>query len=206
MVWEPASRTAGGRARPPSRRRVDHEVRVSACRPGRGSRRRASTRSPSWHSTKVAFGSHPNGRSPIAYGSPFDRQSGRSLGERMAVQPRRRPGVVPPRRKLIARFSPRIDACWPLNTAESPLSRIERDSFSWTVPTITLLRPTGAFGAASAPRGSRSRAGSISGAYPVSPKRAPQASPGRQGRSSPLPRPTSLVDQRQGVPENDSDQ
>lgn len=80
-----ASRPAEGRARPPSRRRVDHEVRVSACRTGRGSRRRASTRSPSSHGTPVAFPSHLNGRSPIACGSPRVRLCRRPSGDRAAM-------------------------------------------------------------------------------------------------------------------------
>lgn len=72
---------------PPPARRVDHRgSEVSACRPGGGSRLRPTTWLHHRMALTVAFPSHRNGRSPIAWLSPLDRQNGRMRGEHAAAE------------------------------------------------------------------------------------------------------------------------
>ena len=80
-------RPDAGRVRPPKLGAASvTRKRVPACRPMVGGSRRRSRRGlPHRMALRVAFGSHPNGRSPIASRPPADRRCGRSPGERPAL-------------------------------------------------------------------------------------------------------------------------
>ena len=73
----------------------------------RGSRRRSRRGLPHRMALRVAFGSHPNGRSPIASRPPADRRCGRSPGERLALLDRM-PLLTPARGRDLSTSDPTL--------------------------------------------------------------------------------------------------